>query len=1054
VKKHIVVIVVLLIFAKITFGQLQQFAFQSYPITNVGCVFQDSKGFVWIGTANGLFRYNGNDFQSFDDIKNKNYKPSDNRVWSFAEDGDHNIWIATQTGICYYNPLTLKITDVPVNGNEQFFSGAAYSDNNGTVYFGTSKMGVLRVIKNKSTPTGFELEMLFQVTNDTINLKSKQITSLFSDNKNKLWAVATDGSFYQLNKSNTFTKIKSDNSKKHNSFFIEQTHYIKDKNSVIALAVTDPEVTETGFFEIKINDDSLLFHDVETPPELKSILGLRFAFDLNKKFWLIAEGQKPIRLDIDFRNDYLTLSNILFTSNQPVERLNYKETGNSKVAYFDGYNRLWFATDKSLLQLNLNHLKMQQCGKYGDELGKINFKNCDVINYDSTNDMLLATSDDLIIQASPNGSYLVNKLNNKNNLGIYQLYKDANNDLYLATINGLKFIPAGLLSKPNTTISISACSALALQKEIDGVANNKLCSTIKRTTNNTLIFNSSNELFEINSKRNKIEKLYFTDAINVALIRCIEDLDNYIFIGTDDKLYVYDKSKKVGIDITKLSKDFNLLNDKYIAVLFKSTLGNLFIGTNKGLYHYNATSKKIKLISPSDFTIKAIIEDTEKDIWLAVQGKGVYKWHAKTNQLSCFNNEDGLFSNTFSESGSKITLLPNGALVLLTSGGLNYFFPNSLVDSALQNNLQLIEIEVNNKSVLLNPDSVYQLKLESVLQKKQLALSPSENTLNITIGNIISCAPHKIKYQIKLDGFDKDWVDYKNYEAIYYKELPPYRYSYFFPGSYPFLVKLMLEEQSKEIVTQLLTVKVNVNFRNSIEFYTLIGFILLVILVYIVRYYAQLQLREKLREQEKLLAIERERNRISEDLHDDLGAGLSSIAMMTAVMKDLITEEESKETAEEVAVEANELVGRMREIIWSMNSKNDTIENLISYLHEYCNKYLIKNKMELVFNLQGDVPQQDILGDKRENIFLVVKETLHNAVKYAETKKITITINLNPDTFNITIFDHGKGFDMNNIKRFGNGLENMKQRIQKVNGTCNIESAPGKGTLTRISIPI
>lgn len=1052
-KKSTILLIALLAFAKITFGQLQQFVFESFPVNNTGCVFQDSKGFVWVGTADGLFRYNGNDFQSFEAINNKKYKPSDKRVWSLAEDGEHNIWIGTQTGICYYNPLTLEIIDVPAAENQQFFSGAAYTDSKGTVYFGTAELGVIRVKKNKKMPSGFELESLYKVGNDSTNLKSKYITSLFSDNQNQLWAVTTEGSFYLLNKDNSFTKIKSDLSKKHTSFFVEQAQFIKQKNSVFVLAVLNPQVTETGFIEIKLNIDSLVFHDVEAPAVLKKSLGLRFAIDLNKKLWLIAEAQKPIRLDMDFSTDYLSLSTILFTSNQPAERLNYKETGNSKVAYFDRFNRLWFATDKTLLKLNLNRLKLQQGGKYGDVIGTINSKNCDAIHYDSTNDMLLATSDDTLIQATIKGNYATTKLLNQNNLGIYQLYKDTNNDIYLATINGLKYLPVSLFSKPNSSISIDEGTKDGLQKNIDAFAKNKLCSRIIRTKSNTLVFNSRNELFEINSERKQIEVLRFSDSKNVALIRSIEDLTDYIFIGTDDQLYAYDKIKRTGVDLTQLSSDFKLVADKYIAVLFKNKAGNLFIGTNKGLYLFNVTSNKIELVSPAEFTIKGLIEDSEKNIWMAVQGKGIFRYNTKTRQLSCFNQQDGLFSNTFSEGSSKTALLSNGALIFLTTDGINYFFPDSLLDAVLQNNTQLIEVEINNKSVLLNPDSLYQIKRESILQQQQLVLSPFENTLNIALGNIISCAPHKIKYQIKLVGFDKEWVDYKNFQTVYYKELPPYRYSYFFPGSYPFLVKLMLEDQSKEVITQLLTVQVNVHFTSSLEFYMLIGFILLAVLVYVVRYFAQIQLREKLREQEKLLAIERERNRISEDLHDDLGAGLSSIAMMTAVMKDLITDEESKETAEEVTVEANELVGRMREIIWSMNSKNDTIENLISYIHEYCNKYLAKNKIELVFDLQGDIPQQDILGDKRENIFLVVKETLHNAVKYAETKQISININVSPNFFSITIFDHGKGFDMNNIKRFGNGIENMKQRIQKIAGTCIIESAPGSGTQTAVVVP-
>ncbi|HQU99762.1 MAG TPA: histidine kinase, partial [Bacteroidia bacterium] len=204
----------------------------------------------------------------------------------------------------------------------------------------------------------------------------------------------------------------------------------------------------------------------------------------------------------------------------------------------------------------------------------------------------------------------------------------------------------------------------------------------------------------------------------------------------------------------------------------------------------------------------------------------------------------------------------------------------------------------------------------------------------------------------------------------------------------------------------------------------------------------------------KLLAIERERNRISEDLHDDLGAGLSSIAMMTGVMRELITDEDSKNTADEVSTEANELVARMREIIWSMNSKNDTVENMLTYINDYCHRYLAKNKIEIRMQMPEYVPDINITSEARENTFLVIKETLHNAVKHAQSGKFSFQATLDTHWLTIKLNDHGKGFDLNAINRFGNGMLNMEQRIHKISGKFLITSEPGQGTQTHIEIPI
>ena len=193
---------------------------------------------------------------------------------------------------------------------------------------------------------------------------------------------------------------------------------------------------------------------------------------------------------------------------------------------------------------------------------------------------------------------------------------------------------------------------------------------------------------------------------------------------------------------------------------------------------------------------------------------------------------------------------------------------------------------------------------------------------------------------------------------------------------------------------------------------------------------------------EKQQAVEKERTRIAADMHDDLGAGLSTIRFLSEKVKRNSFSEVTRDDIEKMQFTSNELIDKMNEIIWAMNEKNDSLEDLIFYTRSYAMEYCGENNLECGFHLPENIPAYPLSGEIRRNIFLTVKESLHNVVKHASAKKVEITMTT-LKSLDITIQDNGRGLNKKDNGETGNGLRNMQKRIESIGGTLMIQNENG-----------
>jgi signal transduction histidine kinase len=154
---------------------------------------------------------------------------------------------------------------------------------------------------------------------------------------------------------------------------------------------------------------------------------------------------------------------------------------------------------------------------------------------------------------------------------------------------------------------------------------------------------------------------------------------------------------------------------------------------------------------------------------------------------------------------------------------------------------------------------------------------------------------------------------------------------------------------------------------------------------------------------------------------------------------------------EKISASANDVLNKMNAIIWSMNSGNDTLDNLVSYIRAYSLSYFDNTPVECKVNSPQQIPARELSGDKRRNIFLCVKETLNNILKHSNSSLVSLDIKIN-HTLTITIQDNGRGINMQQLRQFGNGLKNIAKRMESIGGSYTIENK--NGTLTTLTLPL
>jgi signal transduction histidine kinase/ligand-binding sensor domain-containing protein len=454
--------------------------------------------------------------------------------------------------------------------------------------------------------------------------------------------------------------------------------------------------------------------------------------------------------------------------------------------------------------------------------------------------------------------------------------------------------------------------------------------------------------------------------------------------------------------------------DRYGNIIFGTRTNGLFIflfANDSNPLHVNSNA------GLNASWVKNIAAD-EKNIYLGTNNSLVVIKQEK--------NYDHLSLHTVNFSDESITketsgvLAKDGHVLLAVNGIVDYFPDKDAPDTASP------PVYFTNLGVIGKTDSSLQ---PYTTQKGTMDLPYSKNIVSFEFAAIHLQDEYPLHYRYRLEGQDADWIATDRNFVSYH--LPP--------GHYAFNVEAQNGNGSWSRQPARYQFTIRQPFWSTWWFITLIAITTAAAVYAIYRYRMQ-----------QLLKLERLRSKISTDLHDEIGSTLSSISILSDIA---LRTDQHQDMMEEIKENSLALMDKMDDIVWSINPKNDSLENLLIRIKRFSSKLFEAKDIDYTIEIDRNISDIRLPMENRQHIYMILKEAINNLVKYSDCTKAIIRVRHLHSTLQIDIIDNGKGFDAT-LTGTGNGLINMQTRSRSMNAGLKIDSVKGEGTAIQLKTKI
>lgn len=576
-----------------------------------------------------------------------------------------------------------------------------------------------------------------------------------------------------------------------------------------------------------------------------------------------------------------------------------------------------------------------------------------------------------------------------------------------------------------------------------------------------------------------------------------EDERGVLWIGNRGNLETWD-GKKLRRYTTR-----NGLSDDEVNAICGGDNGSVWIGTVNGLTRWQNGS--FESLAASNALLRVMIlslyHDTSGTLWIGTKGKGLLRW--RDGKVDGFNQGCGLYSDSiyailedrhtnlwFNSSRGVFRIekrqfeeLAPDKQPALTS--INYGLSDGILASGQYLNVTQpaaskdihgnLWFRTTQGVAVVDPDQAYinrqippvtiqQILIDNkpvAVEKlgldvpRSIRVPPGHEGLEIRYAALSYRAPEKNLYRYKLEGVDADWVNAGNARAVKYNNLEP--------GDYRFQVMACNNDGVWNTVAQTVEFRFEPYFWQTWWFYSLTALAVLATTGGVARHLTRRRMQQKLHEMEKQRAVEQERARIARDVHDELGAKLTSISFQGSIAKCSANDpEEIQRQIDQMSASAREAVSSLHAIVWAVDPLNDSLDGLIGLLSHRASELFGNSSIRCEIIVPDSPPPVHLSANVRHNLFLAVMEAANNAAKHSAATRVSIQVGLRPEELEILVTDNGTGFAPGvssggiggNGKRRGNGLANMESRMHAIGGKCEIASNAGAGTRIRFIVPL
>jgi signal transduction histidine kinase/ligand-binding sensor domain-containing protein len=529
-----------------------------------------------------------------------------------------------------------------------------------------------------------------------------------------------------------------------------------------------------------------------------------------------------------------------------------------------------------------------------------------------------------------------------------------------------------------------------------------------------------------------------------ALVALAPGAAGGLWLGTEGGgLYWFDKGIQAHLD-----KRNGLLSD-LVRALYLDPEGALWIGTSGGglsLWRDGRLTTFTTREGLPDNTISQILEDDSGRLWLgsdrglACASKTEFADQAKGMvpkvYPQLFGRPEGMFSEEctggFCPAGLKTRA---GRLWFSTLKGVVVAEPPPRTEDTPVPPVLLEEILVDGTAVPA-----------SKANQAPLTLGPGAHRLEFRYTGLSFTAPERLRFRCRLEPLYRDWIDADTSRTVNYGYVPP--------GQYRFSVTARNGGSGAWNPTPAtLSFTVLPHFWQTWWFIGVAALSLVGSVSGVARLVEKRKLHRRLQDLEQERSLERERARIAQDLHDDLGASLTRVSLLSDLVKaDKDNPVQVETHATKISQSARQTVRALEEIVWALRPGSDSLQSLIEYIAHFANELFEGDRVHCRLDLQHDLPQRSLPPEMRHNIFLIVKEALTNALKHAGATEVRVQARAQADWLELLVEDDGRGFHPEEAARAGKrqGLGNMQHRADAVGATLELKSTPAHGTRVRL----
>ena len=431
-----------------------------------------------------------------------------------------------------------------------------------------------------------------------------------------------------------------------------------------------------------------------------------------------------------------------------------------------------------------------------------------------------------------------------------------------------------------------------------------------------------------------------------------------------------------------------------------------------------------------------------------------------TVQVLAFGKAEGMATlagtGGFTPSGFRA---PDGQLWFSTARGIAVVSPKLAHRNSVRPPVWIEEVLVDGQPVPISrpvsgrgSDSAPTVKK---VPRSLVVLQPGRRQMDVQFTGLSFTSPERVQFKYRLEGLDPDWMVGGFRRRVTYSFLPP--------GEYTFRVIACNSDGLWSETGDALEIVMLPHFWQTWWFKTAltIGGVGMLALLFFLE--SRRRLGRKLERIARERELERERARIAQDIHDDLGASLTRIGMLSqSAAGDLHDPPRAIMNLNLIYDTACDLTRAMDEIVWAVNPRHDTLESLTNYIARFAHDFLSAAHIRCRLDAPMQVPELPVRSEIRHNLFLAFKETLNNAVKHSGASEVRVTLEPVPGGFQLLVCDNGSGFDpqrsaaapAGNRLVTGYGVTGIRTRLEQVGGRVEIQSTPGTGTRVELFVPL